>query len=327
MAFDFGELDKAIEKQEMNQTLTHVIEQKSDESKAVNKKPEVKMAEVVETTPFDHFDIEKTKTNFIQYQTKISDLFTKASELKVVDEVTNKTANEMLIQLSQILKLAGQVKDNLPGFKVAREFKNSVDKFFRVDITNPIKSIQDHLKPKISKYAQTVAELERRKKEKEEKERQEKLQAESAKQAAIDAENARIEREEAIALQAKLDAEADAAGVERVEVEIPPELPPIEMTFVETPAEVVAEKTEKVAIDGGTSTMKGEWKCEIIDEDLIPPQYRIPSQKLLDEAVKAGVREIPGTKIFEHFEPRVRVSMKNLTGQAAIDQIMDEDKF
>ena len=67
--------------------------------------------------------------------------------------------------------------------------------------------------------------------------------------------------------------------------------------------------------DSGASvyTRKG-WKCEIVDPDKVPfalkgkdgkERFRlcIPSMKLLNQAVKMGVREIPGCRIFEDETP------------------------
>jgi hypothetical protein len=42
-----------------------------------------------------------------------------------------------------------------------------------------------------------------------------------------------------------------------------------------------------------------KWKGEIVDPALVPAKYCTPDQKLIDQAVKEGVRNIPGVNIFE----------------------------
>ncbi|MCG7851779.1 MAG: hypothetical protein MIO92_04580 [Methanosarcinaceae archaeon] len=59
--------------------------------------------------------------------------------------------------------------------------------------------------------------------------------------------------------------------------------------------------------DAGASvyTRKG-WKCEIIDPDLVERQYCVPSQTLLNQAVKMGVRKTPGCRIYQDETPVTR---------------------
>lgn len=69
----------------------------------------------------------------------------------------------------------------------------------------------------------------------------------------------------------------------------------------ETPAvpEVkVPEKTVK-GVAGGSMTVKSHWVFEIIDEKLIPLEYRVVSEKLINEAIRQGLHEIPGIRIYQ----------------------------
>lgn len=69
--------------------------------------------------------------------------------------------------------------------------------------------------------------------------------------------------------------------------------------FVATPT-VVQEKT--VASDQGKVTFKSVWKYEVIDEQQIPREYLKVDEVALNKAVKLGVREIKGVKIYESKE-------------------------
>ena len=74
-----------------------------------------------------------------------------------------------------------------------------------------------------------------------------------------------------------------------------------EAVVIETPAvpEVKApEKTVK-SVAGGSMTTKTHWVFEIVDEKLIPNEYRIVSEQLIREAIRNGARIISGVKIYE----------------------------
>lgn len=68
-----------------------------------------------------------------------------------------------------------------------------------------------------------------------------------------------------------------------------------------------AKPTRVLRGDAGTSlyARKG-WKCEIIDPDKVERKYCLPSQTLLNQAVKMGVREASGCRIFQGETPVTR---------------------
>lgn len=90
--------------------------------------------------------------------------------------------------------------------------------------------------------------------------------------------------EEAAKLQKKLDAQAKKDGVEAPVV-----------------AEVKPQKVENVihTAGGHSQHLRKQWVGEIEDPEKIPHEYCVPDQKLINQAVKMGVREIPGVKIYE----------------------------
>jgi len=97
-------------------------------------------------------------------------------------------------------------------------------------------------------------------------------------------------RRQAAALQKKLDAEARAANVEPVKVEAP--AVPRPQTIVRT-----AE---------GTAYQHKEWRFEVEEEAAVPREYLMVDLSRIRQAVKDGIRNIPGVKIFEHTETRFR---------------------
>lgn len=100
-----------------------------------------------------------------------------------------------------------------------------------------------------------------------------------------------LARKAAADMQKKLNAQAKKAGVEAPEVPVPI-----------VPAQKTAVRTES----GTTAYEVKRWICTVIDAGAVPREYCEPAKKLLDEAVRIGVREIPGCKIEEVTDIRFR---------------------
>lgn len=96
-------------------------------------------------------------------------------------------------------------------------------------------------------------------------------------------EKERKAREEAERLQKKLDEEAKEKGIESVKVVAPVMPAPAKVTRTET----------------GQSHQRMEWTFEIQDEAKVPREYLAVNEQKIRQAVKMGVREIPGVRIFE----------------------------
>lgn len=132
--------------------------------------------------------------------------------------------------------------------------------------TEPLDKIDDLLRSKTEDYAHKKL-IEKRKNEKAAAEKRRKLQEE-------------------------LDLAAEEGGVESVKL--------VEPVVKEEKGGII--RTE----DGASLSVTMIWKGFIIDSDKVPREYCIPDQKLIDEAVKAGVREIPGVEIKEVPQSRLR---------------------
>lgn len=83
-------------------------------------------------------------------------------------------------------------------------------------------------------------------------------------------------------IQKKLDAEAKKEKREPVKA-----------------APVVVQEPEKIKTDSGTATGKLEWTHELEDITKVPAEYLLLDEKKIKHLVKAGIREIPGIKIFQ----------------------------
>jgi len=272
-------------------------------------KQENKTPKVVTKTPFDDpFDLELVKFNFVELQEKFREMETKVRNLKIVDESTNKTANEMIIQCRQMLKKVEITKETLPGFKVIKEFKNGLDRFIRETFKKPIKKLEDLISPKINAYQKQQAELQRRIAQKKADEERKIAIEKAKKEHEAEIKRQQEEKEAALQLQRELDAKAEKEGVAKVTVDIPeinvpeinvPEITPVIETYI-----------PKTKIAGGSAKIISEWKCEIINPDDVERIYCSPDQKKLDAAVRAGIRDIKGCEITEIFKPKIRLSSK-----------------
>jgi hypothetical protein len=177
------------------------------------------------------------------------------------------------------------------------------------DINNLFKELQDPLsqneatiKAEIGKY-ELKLELERRRQAAILREEQRKQQA------ALEAE-ARAQREEADrkAREAaeKLKSEQNEETREALKQEIAEETAAAQAPTPQA-APIVPEKAAMVRTSDGAGFTKFKWVCRIVDPDLVDRKYCEPSQKHLDEAVKGGVRNIPGCVIEEEAIPNIKI--------------------
>jgi hypothetical protein len=84
--------------------------------------------------------------------------------------------------------------------------------------------------------------------------------------------------EAAAAIQARLAEEAAAEGVAAPVVMAPTVLPP--------PATI------------GNANMRKVWKFDVLEDDLVPREYMTVDETLIRKAVAAGVRDIPGVRVY-----------------------------
>jgi hypothetical protein len=100
----------------------------------------------------------------------------------------------------------------------------------------------------------------------------------------------RKQREAAARLQAELDAEAAAKGVEPVQVA------PV----------VISEKQGPTRSDTAVSSAVMTWKHRVTDQALVPRQYLMVDDAAIRAAIRGGIRHIDGVEIYEEADIRVR---------------------
>jgi hypothetical protein len=171
--------------------------------------------------------------------------------------------------------------------------------------TDKLGLIETTLKQKITAY-QIKVELERRKQEeaarKAAAELQAKLDAEAAEaNRKAKEEAARKAEEEA---RAKKASEAEIAAAKKAAED---EAAKHEITAPQLPDMVIPKQETVTRTETGTSSYQVKtWKCYVQSPDLVPREYCVPDGRLLNQAVKQGIREIPGCSIVEENSTRFR---------------------
>lgn len=215
--------------------------------------------EVVVASPLD---IEQAQKRFQPYLEEIERIKTVALDHKIVDEESNVYAIDLTAEIKRLNKNIEAKQEEIVAEpkRFIKAIKNFCKKF-----TAPLSEAERALKQQIAQY-QHKLDLEQRKQE----------------------EAIRKANEE---LQAKLNEEARAAGVEAPQVK---------------PMPLPKKKSIARTGTGASAYTRKNWKAEIIDPALVPREYCEPSMKLINHAVKMGVREIPGVRIWQDVQAVVR---------------------
>lgn len=66
-------------------------------------------------------------------------------------------------------------------------------------------------------------------------------------------------------------------------------------------------KSKEMFVEDGKLTKVKKWVWELENEALIPREYLTTNEKKIDEAIKQGIRNIPGIKILEKEEISMRI--------------------
>ncbi len=255
--------------------------------------------------------LETVKPKFRDLVTGVDIMVARANGLVVDSDGGLKDATALGVDAKRIAKLIEAKRKEVIG--PHSEFVSSVNNFcsgfterlvLNARKTNP-SSIEGVLKAKISTY-QAKVELERRKREEEARRVAAELQAK------LDAEAAEANRKAEEEARQKAVAEAQACGAGALETAslIQDAVAEAKANAIEAPsvpAPVIPQASGPVrAENGGTAYGATTWVCTIVDPSLVPREFCAPVQKLLNDAVKQGVRVIPGCEIKEETSVRFR---------------------
>lgn len=221
----------------------------SDEQAA----PAVKMAPApIKASPLD---VDVATKRFQLYGDKVQEMVVASQALAVDSEQAATTAVENAAQAKRLFKKIEDMRKKV--IAPAQAFVKGVNAFAKT-FTDPLGQVESRYKMKLGQYQHQV-ELERRKAE----------------------EAARKAQEE---LQARLDAEAKAAGVEAPKVVSIPIKAPTGPTRSQSGAAVYSRQV---------------WRVEVLEPDKVDRVFCSPDPRRLQEAVDAGIREIAGCRVYQ----------------------------
>lgn len=263
------------------------------------------------------------KPQFARYVAATERMVLDASAINIQDEESLKFAVALGGEAKKIVKAINTKKADVTA--EPNEFVKSVGGFCKM-FTDKLAIVEVTLKQKITAY-QSQIELERRRQEEaarkvaaemqarldaEAAEMNRKAREEAAKKAGEEA-RARLAAEAANRKEAESKKEAEArAKKEAEEIEAAKKAAEAEAAKHEIQApqlpDMIIPKQESVTrTETGTSSYQVKtWKCYVQSPDLVPREYCVPDGRLLNQAVKQGVREIPGCKIEEVSDTRFR---------------------
>lgn len=269
--------------------------------------------ETAETlSPAPVLSLVAVKPQFTKYVERVDSMVSDAARIKIADEESLKFAVALGGEAKKIAKVIEAKRKEVTA--EASDFVDAVNGFCKIFteklVANAKKTngdaIEIVLKNKITSY-QSRIELERRMQEEAAR------KAAAAFQAKLDAEAAEANRRAREEAERKAVEEARAKKASEAEIEAAKkaaaeEAAKHEVVAPQVPDIIIPQQETVTRTESGTSSHQVKtWKCYVERPELVPREYCAPDGRLLNNAVKMGVRDIPGCKIEEVSETRFRV--------------------
>jgi hypothetical protein len=110
----------------------------------------------------------------------------------------------------------------------------------------------------------------------------------------VEQQRARLEAQrkaeaEAKRIQEQIDRESKAAGVDPIQIATP-----------------VIPVTTVTRTDNGSASLRKVWTWKLTDFGSVPDEYKVINDKAINQAVRTGIRNIPGVEIFEESQTVIR---------------------
>lgn len=236
------------------------------------------------------FDLAPVSLSLEPYQKHVALMTQEARGITVTDTASQKFAVSAESRNKKLFKDLEAARKAFVG--PYNDHVKAINNIFKT-LTDPLAQNEVAIKAARAKFEYQL-ELERRRREAEAREEQRRLQAKLDAEARVQREEAeRKAREAAEKLKAEKDEATRIALAKEIEEETAAAAAP-------TPqAPLMTEKQEVVRTAEGSSYSKFSWKGRIVEPDLVPRDLCSPDQKLIDAAVKGGIRNIPGVIVEE----------------------------
>ncbi|MFH2076583.1 MAG: hypothetical protein ABIJ57_14770 [Pseudomonadota bacterium] len=240
------------------------------------------------------YDLDIIRPKFEDYKKEAVRIATDAKALEVKDDES----------LNLAVMIGGNAKKIVKAIDAKRkeiilepaEFVKGVNAMCKM-ITDNLDEAERVTKQKIGQH-QARIEMERRKQE----EAARKAAAELQAKLQAEADEANRKAREAAAKLAE--EEARKAGAKKAEIEAArkkaeDEARKHEIQAPTVVAPVIPEAQKAVRTEEGSAHQRKVWSYEVMDAALVPVEYKIVNEQSIRDAIKMGVREITGVRIFE----------------------------
>lgn len=242
------------------------------------------------------FDLAAVKLALEPYRSEIVKMSLQAKAIHITDEPSQVAAVELGTTIRNLKNQVERVrKATVQPFNDHVKDVNNLAKSF----IDPLDTGERDLKGKISTY-QTKLRLEQERKAAEAREAARKVQeAYEAEQRVIREEALRKVLEAQEEMRRKEEAgeydEKHAALERTIAEETEAAAAPIQVAV----APVIPEIPKAVRTETGSAHQRMAWEFKVIDKSMVPPEYLMVDEKAIRQAVKAGIRQIRGVRIFE----------------------------
>lgn len=224
-------------------------------------------------------NIEETKNNnLVLVNSNYELLQNEVDKLEVLTDNDLMLANDAVKHVKDFIKSAKSKRDELR--KPVKDYYDQINNAYNIKI-EAAEKLEDTLKGKMLKYKKALEEAEQKRKEEELKRLEE--QKKTMEQTAIKL----TEHDQNMARDL-------ANTVEEVKNQM------------STVAKQEIPQIKSVTSTMARSSYVKTWKYEITNEAEVPRLYCSPDRGKLQDAVRSGLREIPGVRIFEEETIKVR---------------------
>lgn len=239
-------------------------------------------------------------------------LVAQARAVLVVDDASLTAATEFLTTVKQQLKHVEAEKEKL--YRPAKQALDAISELFKSTLTK-LEDAEKALKATIGTYQMEQKRIADAKAAEEKRLRDEAILKAQQEQERQQREQEAAVRAQAAEAAARLEAEGKAeqaaavqAQAEAVLEDIKQENEATTLAMIENTTSITAAHEATTRTSSGMATTRMVWTAEVVDVSQLPAEYLLPNTAAINAAVRAGVREIAGVRIYEKPSVSVRVA-------------------
>lgn len=232
------------------------------------------------------------KAQLVEYVEKVDEMFQKAEALSIDSESTNVQATELGTTAMALFKKLDQKREDLISKPQAYvKSINSIVKALTEKLYSTKKddvTVVSMTKEKITQY-RAVEEQRRREREQAQQKAADELQKR------LDKENEELKRKLQEEAQKKAEQNAIAKGQDPTKVVVAE----VKVESIQVVRPVLSKKGTTTRTETGAAYQKKHWTFKVVDASVVPREYLVVSDNKVRDAIRGGLRTIPGIEIYE----------------------------